>query len=66
MHEVHDLIKGINLNKSTTGVPKKCIELASDHISECLTFIFIFGPLTDHDFLLETFITKSAYYLQYI
>jgi len=32
---------GINLNKSTIGVPKKCIELASDHIySECLTFIF--------------------------
>ena len=40
MHEVHDLIMGINLNKSTIGVPKECIELASDHISECLTFIF--------------------------
>ena len=31
---------GINLNKSTIGVPKKCIKLASSHISECLTFIF--------------------------
>ena len=38
--EVHDLIMGINLNKSTIGIPKKCIKLASDHISECLTFIF--------------------------
>ena len=40
VHEVHDLIMGINLNKSTIGIPKKCIKLASDHISECLTFIF--------------------------
>ena len=40
MHEVHDLIMGINLNKATIGVPKKCIKLASSHISECLTFIF--------------------------
>ena len=40
MHEVHDLIMGINLNKSTTGVPKKFFELASSLISECLTFIF--------------------------
>ena len=40
VHEVHDLIMGINLNKSTIGVPKECIEFASDHISECLTFIF--------------------------
>jgi len=31
---------GINLNKSTIEVPEKCIELASDHISKCLTFIF--------------------------
>ena len=30
----------INLNKSTIGVPKKFIKLASSHISECLTFIF--------------------------
>ena len=31
---------GINLNKSTIGIPEKCIELASSHISECLTSIF--------------------------
>ena len=30
----------INLNKSTIGIPKKCIKLASSHISECLTAIF--------------------------
>ena len=39
-HEVYDLIMGINLNKSTIGIPKKCIKLASSHISECLTFTF--------------------------
>ena len=31
---------GINLNKSTIGIPKKCTKLASSHISECLTSIF--------------------------
>ena len=40
VHEVHDLIMGINLNKSTIEVPQKCIKLASSHINECLTFIF--------------------------
>ena len=40
VHEVYDLIMGINLNKSTIGIPKKCIKLASSHISECLTSIF--------------------------
>ena len=30
----------INLNKSTIGIPKKCLKLASNHISQCLTFIF--------------------------
>ena len=39
VHEVYDLIMGINLNKSTIGIPKKCIKLASSHISECLTSI---------------------------
>ena len=40
VHEVYDLIMGINLNKSTIGIPKQCIKLASSHISECLTSIF--------------------------
>ena len=40
VHEVYDLIMGINLNKSTIGIPKKCIKLASNHIRECLTSIF--------------------------
>ena len=40
VHEVYDLIMGINLTKSTIGIPKKCIKLASSHISECLTSIF--------------------------
>jgi len=31
---------GINLNKSTIGISKKCIKLASSHISEWLTSIF--------------------------
>ena len=31
---------GINLNKSTIGIPKKCLKLASSRISECLTSIF--------------------------
>ena len=39
-HEVYDLIMGINLNKSTIGISKKCIKLASSHISEWLTSIF--------------------------
>ena len=40
VHEVYDLIMGMNLNKSTIGIPKKCIKLASNHISESLTSIF--------------------------
>jgi len=31
---------GINLNKSSIGIPKKWVKLASSHISECLTSIF--------------------------
>ena len=38
--EVHDTIRNIKLNKSTIGVPRKCIKLACDHISEPLTMIF--------------------------
>ena len=40
VHEVYDLLMGTNLNKSTIGVPRKFIKLASSYISECLTFIF--------------------------
>ena len=40
VHEVYDLIMGINLNKSAIGIPKNCIKVASSHISECLTSIF--------------------------
>ena len=32
--EVSDLIKGLNVNKSTIGIPTKCIKLADNHISE--------------------------------
>ena len=40
MHEVYDAIMGIKLNKSSIGVPQKCIKLACDHICETLTNIF--------------------------
>lgn len=40
VHEVYDLLLGINLNKATIGVPRKIIKLASSHICESLTFIF--------------------------
>ena len=38
--EVSDLIKGLNVNKSTIGIPTKCIKLADNHISEALASIF--------------------------
>ena len=38
-HEVHDLIQGLNKNKSTIAIPIKCIKLASDYISEALDFV---------------------------
>ena len=40
MHEVYDAIMGIKLNKSSIGVPQKCIKLACDHICETLTKMF--------------------------
>ena len=40
VHEVYDLLMGTNLNKSTIGVPRNFIKLASSYISECLTYIF--------------------------
>ena len=39
-HEVHDLIQGLNKNKSIIGIPIKCIKLASDYISEALALVF--------------------------
>ena len=39
-HEVHDLIQGINKNKSIIGIPIECIKLASDYISEALALVF--------------------------
>jgi len=41
VHEVYNLIMGINLNESTIRIPKKkCIKLAFSQVSECLTSIF--------------------------
>ena len=40
MHEVYDAIMGLKLNKSSIGVPQKCIKLACDDICETLTKIF--------------------------
>ena len=39
-YEVHDLMQGLNKNKSTIGIPIKCIKLASDYISEALALVF--------------------------
>jgi len=36
VHEVYDLIMGINFNKSTIGIPKKCIKLASSTFNQSL------------------------------
>ena len=38
--EVSDLIKGINVNKTTIEILLKCIKLANSSISEALTVIF--------------------------
>ena len=40
VHEVYDLLMETNPNKSTVGVPRKIIKLASSYISECVTLIF--------------------------
>ena len=39
LSEIYDILLVTNLNKSTIGVPRKSIKLASSYISECLTFI---------------------------
>ena len=40
VHEVHDTIIGLNINKATVGIPRKCIKLASAYISGPLSKIF--------------------------
>ena len=40
MHEVQDIIMGLDLNKSSIGVPSRCIKLSCPFISEALTKIF--------------------------
>ena len=40
MEEVHDAILNINLNKSSIGIPQRCLKLAVNHISEPLALIF--------------------------
>ena len=37
---MYDAIMGLKFNKSSIGVPQKCIKLACDHICETLTNIF--------------------------
>ena len=37
---MNDLLSGLNLRVSSIGVPRRCIKLASTHISECLTTTF--------------------------
>ena len=38
--EVHDVIMNIKLNKSTIGVPQRCIKIVCDLISEPLSWIY--------------------------
>ena len=40
VHEVHDTIIGLNINKATVGIPRRCIKLASAYISGPLSKIF--------------------------
>ncbi|EDO34038.1 predicted protein [Nematostella vectensis] len=39
VHEVYDLLYGLDLKVSSIGVPRRCIKLASSHISDSLTTI---------------------------
>lgn len=39
-HEVQDLVMGLKLNKSSIGIPTKCIKVACGHISEALAEVF--------------------------
>ena len=40
MHEVQDIIMGLDLNKSSIGVPSRCVKPSCPFISEALTKIF--------------------------
>ena len=40
VHEVHDTIIGLNINKATVGIPRRCIKLAIAYISGPLSKIF--------------------------
>ena len=40
MHEVQDIIMRLGLNKSSIGVPSRCVELSCPFIGEALTKIF--------------------------
>ena len=40
VHEVHETIIGLNINKATVGIRRKCIKLASADISGPLSKIF--------------------------
>ena len=39
-YEVHDEIVNLKTNKSTIGIPRRCIQLAGDYINEALTIVF--------------------------
>ena len=39
-HEVHDEIMSLKTNKSSIGIPRTCIKLASEYIDEALTIVF--------------------------
>ena len=38
--EVYDKIMNLNVEKSTIGIPSKCLKLAANHIYEALTIVF--------------------------
>jgi len=39
-HEVYDEIMNLKVDKSTIGIPRKCIKLAANHIHEALAIVF--------------------------
>ena len=40
IEEVSDLIKDLNINKATIGVPTRCIKIAANNISEALATVY--------------------------
>ena len=42
IEEVSDLIKGLNINIATVGVPTRCIKLATNNISQALLIPFVY------------------------